>query len=198
MEWIWCDVCFRLNSHIVRFLERRKKKSSTLRNGAANNSELDDGCDATAVLLKKGATLASPPFLFNFAKQKNTSWAYRLKKAVDLNAVVCPTANYHRKPSVLMVDELLCAYPHQLSFSEAGMRIMITSHFSPRTRLTMASRMLITEVMEVTFLFPSFIKGCCLTRSVNLWRCRGSGSSTLTPWPTVTPTSRWREEAGGV
>lgn len=59
---------------------------------------------------------------------------------------VCPTANHHRKPSVLMVDELLSAYPHQLSFSEAGMRIMITSHFSPRTRLTMASRMLITEV----------------------------------------------------
>uniref|UniRef100_A0A8C3A5U4 Solute carrier family 24 member 3 n=1 Tax=Cyclopterus lumpus TaxID=8103 RepID=A0A8C3A5U4_CYCLU len=50
-----------------------------------------------------------------------------------------------KKPSVLMVDELLSAYPHQLSFSEAGMRIMITSHFSPRTRLTMASRMLITE-----------------------------------------------------
>uniref|UniRef100_A0A3B3XA28 Sodium/calcium exchanger membrane region domain-containing protein n=1 Tax=Poecilia mexicana TaxID=48701 RepID=A0A3B3XA28_9TELE len=48
-------------------------------------------------------------------------------------------------PSVLMVDELLSAYPHQLTFSEAGMRIMITSHFSPRTRLTMASRMLITE-----------------------------------------------------
>lgn len=47
---------------------------------------------------------------------------------------------------MLMVDELLSAYPHQLSFSEAGMRIMITSHFSPRTRLTMASRMLITEV----------------------------------------------------
>uniref|UniRef100_A0A4W4GLM2 Sodium/calcium exchanger membrane region domain-containing protein n=1 Tax=Electrophorus electricus TaxID=8005 RepID=A0A4W4GLM2_ELEEL len=50
-----------------------------------------------------------------------------------------------KTPSVLMVDELLSAYPHQLSFSEAGMRIMITSHFSPRTRLTMASRMLITE-----------------------------------------------------
>uniref|UniRef100_UPI0037E7C9E0 sodium/potassium/calcium exchanger 3 n=1 Tax=Semicossyphus pulcher TaxID=241346 RepID=UPI0037E7C9E0 len=97
----------KLNSHVVRFLERRKKNSSGLRNGAANNAELDDGCDATAVLLKK--------------------------------------ANHHRKPSVLMVDELLSAYPHQLSFSEAGMRIMITSHFSPRTRLTMASRMLITE-----------------------------------------------------
>ncbi|XP_030298303.1 sodium/potassium/calcium exchanger 3 [Sparus aurata] len=97
----------KMNSYIVRFLERRKKNSSTLRNGAASNAELDDGCDATAVLLKK--------------------------------------ANHHRKPSVLMVDELLSAYPHQLTFSEAGMRIMITSHFSPRTRLTMASRMLITE-----------------------------------------------------
>lgn len=55
-------------------------------------------------------------------------------------------ANFHCAPSVLMVDELLSAYPHQLTFSEAGMRVMMTSHFSPRTRLTMASRMLITEV----------------------------------------------------
>uniref|UniRef100_A0AAR2LIQ1 Sodium/calcium exchanger membrane region domain-containing protein n=1 Tax=Pygocentrus nattereri TaxID=42514 RepID=A0AAR2LIQ1_PYGNA len=97
------------NSRVVHYIERRKRKknSSNLGNGTASNTDLDDGCDATAVLLKK--------------------------------------ANFHRKPSVLMVDELLSAYPHQLSFSEAGMRIMITSHFSPRTRLTMASRMLITE-----------------------------------------------------
>ncbi|KAG9275408.1 sodium/potassium/calcium exchanger 3 [Astyanax mexicanus] len=95
------------NSRVVHYLERRKKNSTNLGNGTASNTDLDDGCDATAVLLKK--------------------------------------ANFHRKPSVLMVDELLSAYPHQLSFSEAGMRIMITSHFSPRTRLTMASRMLITE-----------------------------------------------------
>uniref|UniRef100_A0A4W4GRU2 Sodium/calcium exchanger membrane region domain-containing protein n=1 Tax=Electrophorus electricus TaxID=8005 RepID=A0A4W4GRU2_ELEEL len=88
-------------------VHRRKKNSANLGNGTASNTELDDGCDATAVLLRK--------------------------------------ANFHRTPSVLMVDELLSAYPHQLSFSEAGMRIMITSHFSPRTRLTMASRMLITE-----------------------------------------------------
>uniref|UniRef100_A0AAY4E621 Sodium/calcium exchanger membrane region domain-containing protein n=1 Tax=Denticeps clupeoides TaxID=299321 RepID=A0AAY4E621_9TELE len=63
----------------------------------------------------------------------------------DATVVLLKKSNFHRKPSVLMVDELLSAYPHQLSFSEAGMRIMITSHFSPRTRLTMASRMLITE-----------------------------------------------------
>uniref|UniRef100_A0A1A8S6L4 Solute carrier family 24 (Sodium/potassium/calcium exchanger), member 3 n=2 Tax=Nothobranchius rachovii TaxID=451742 RepID=A0A1A8S6L4_9TELE len=63
----------------------------------------------------------------------------------DATAVLLKKANYHCTPSVLMVDELLSAYPHQLSFSEAGMRIMITNHFSPRTRLTMASRMLINE-----------------------------------------------------
>lgn len=77
----------------------------------------------------------------------------RKNKDTDVIGSARPPANYHRKPSVLMVDELLCAYPHQLSFSEAGMRIMITSHFSPRTRLTMASRMLITEVTEVALLY---------------------------------------------
>ncbi|KAK6489886.1 sodium/potassium/calcium exchanger 3-like [Huso huso] len=63
----------------------------------------------------------------------------------EATVVLLKKANFHRKASVLMVDELLSAYPHQLSFSDAGLRIMITSHFPPRTRLTMASRMLITE-----------------------------------------------------
>lgn len=47
-----------------------------------------------------------------------------------------------------MVDELLIINPHKLSFSEAGLRIMITPHFSPRTRLSMAGRMLISEVSD--------------------------------------------------
>lgn len=63
-------------------------------------------------------------------------------------------ANFHRKASVIMVDELLSAYPHQLSFSEAGLRIMITSHFPPKTRLSMASRMLINEVSGKALLHP--------------------------------------------
>ncbi|XP_033860738.2 sodium/potassium/calcium exchanger 3-like [Acipenser ruthenus] len=63
----------------------------------------------------------------------------------EATVVLLKKANFHHKASVLMVDELLSAYPHQLSFSDAGLRIMITSHFPPRTRLTMASRMLITE-----------------------------------------------------
>ena len=70
-------------------------------------------------------------------------------------------ANFHCTPSVLMVDELLSAYPHQLTFSEAGMRIMITSHFSPRTRLTMASRMLINEVpMDALSRTFTLLDGC--------------------------------------
>uniref|UniRef100_H3CXG9 Sodium/calcium exchanger membrane region domain-containing protein n=1 Tax=Tetraodon nigroviridis TaxID=99883 RepID=H3CXG9_TETNG len=48
-------------------------------------------------------------------------------------------------PPVVMVDELLILNPHKLSFSEASMRIMITPHFSPRTRLSMAGRMVISE-----------------------------------------------------
>uniref|UniRef100_A0A9L0S760 Solute carrier family 24 member 3 n=1 Tax=Equus caballus TaxID=9796 RepID=A0A9L0S760_HORSE len=63
----------------------------------------------------------------------------------DATVVLLKKANFQRKASVIMVDELLSAYPHQLSFSEAGLRIMITSHFPPKTRLSMASRMLINE-----------------------------------------------------
>lgn len=48
----------------------------------------------------------------------------------------------------VMVDELLILNPHKLSFSDAGLRIMITPHFSPRTRLSMAGRMLISEVFD--------------------------------------------------
>lgn len=50
-----------------------------------------------------------------------------------------------------MVDELLILNPHKLSFSEAGLRVMITPHFSPRTRLSMAGRMLISEVPDVVW-----------------------------------------------
>ncbi|XP_033955500.1 sodium/potassium/calcium exchanger 3-like [Pseudochaenichthys georgianus] len=46
---------------------------------------------------------------------------------------------------VIMVDELLILHPHKLSFSDAGLRVMISPHFSPRTRLSMAGRVLISE-----------------------------------------------------
>ncbi|XP_071313506.1 sodium/potassium/calcium exchanger 3 isoform X2 [Trachinotus anak] len=46
---------------------------------------------------------------------------------------------------VVMVDELLHLHPHQLSFSEASLRLLITPHFPPFTRLRMAGRMVINE-----------------------------------------------------
>ncbi|XP_070699187.1 sodium/potassium/calcium exchanger 3 [Pempheris klunzingeri] len=54
-------------------------------------------------------------------------------------------AHGQEPPPVVMVDELLILNPHKLSFSEAGLRVMITPHFSPRTRLSMAGRVLISE-----------------------------------------------------
>ncbi|KAI3351687.1 hypothetical protein L3Q82_020521, partial [Scortum barcoo] len=46
---------------------------------------------------------------------------------------------------VVMVDEMLNLHPHQLSFSEASLRLLITPHFPPFTRLRMAGCMVINE-----------------------------------------------------
>uniref|UniRef100_A0A8C8HC52 Sodium/calcium exchanger membrane region domain-containing protein n=1 Tax=Oncorhynchus tshawytscha TaxID=74940 RepID=A0A8C8HC52_ONCTS len=58
--------------------------------------------------------------------------------------VLYPSKAYSRG-SVVMVDEMMHANPPKMRFPEAGLRIMITSHFGPKTRLRMASRLIITE-----------------------------------------------------
>lgn len=57
---------------------------------------------------------------------------------------------YSKNP-VVMVDEVMSSSPPKFTFPEAGLRIMITNKFGPRTRLRMASRIIINEV--------SFLKG---------------------------------------
>uniref|UniRef100_A0A8B9LKE5 Solute carrier family 24 member 4 n=1 Tax=Astyanax mexicanus TaxID=7994 RepID=A0A8B9LKE5_ASTMX len=57
---------------------------------------------------------------------------------------VKPTKNYTRG-SVVMVDEIINASPPNYRFPEAGLRVMVTNHFGPKTRLRMASRLIITE-----------------------------------------------------
>ncbi|XP_017267523.1 sodium/potassium/calcium exchanger 4 isoform X2 [Kryptolebias marmoratus] len=57
---------------------------------------------------------------------------------------VKPTKPYSRG-SVVMVDEMMNASPSKFRFPEAGLRVMVTSHFGPKTRLRMASRLIITE-----------------------------------------------------
>ncbi|MED6282843.1 hypothetical protein CHARACLAT_002495 [Characodon lateralis] len=57
---------------------------------------------------------------------------------------VKPSKAYSRG-SVVMVDEMINASPSKFRFPEAGLRVMVTSHFGPKTRLRMASRLIITE-----------------------------------------------------
>ncbi len=47
-----------------------------------------------------------------------------------------------------MVDEIINASPPNYRFPEAGLRVMVTNHFGPKTRLRMASRLIITEVQN--------------------------------------------------
>ncbi|XP_049755447.1 sodium/potassium/calcium exchanger 4 isoform X2 [Elephas maximus indicus] len=51
---------------------------------------------------------------------------------------------YGKNP-VVMVDEIMSSSPPKFSFPEAGLRVMITNKFGPRTRLRMASRIIINE-----------------------------------------------------
>uniref|UniRef100_A0A3Q4IDM0 Solute carrier family 24 member 4b n=1 Tax=Neolamprologus brichardi TaxID=32507 RepID=A0A3Q4IDM0_NEOBR len=51
----------------------------------------------------------------------------------------------YSRGSVVMVDEIMNASPSKFRFPEAGLRVMVTSHFGPKTRLRMASRLIITE-----------------------------------------------------
>ncbi|XP_068110707.1 sodium/potassium/calcium exchanger 4 isoform X2 [Hyperolius riggenbachi] len=53
--------------------------------------------------------------------------------------------HYYSRNSVVMVDEIICSSPPKYRFPEAGLRIMITNKFPPRTRLRMASRLIINE-----------------------------------------------------
>ncbi|XP_059859329.1 sodium/potassium/calcium exchanger 4 isoform X2 [Delphinus delphis] len=51
---------------------------------------------------------------------------------------------YSKNP-VVMVDEVMSSSPPKFTFPEAGLRVMITNKFGPRTRLRMASRIIINE-----------------------------------------------------
>ncbi|XP_023662555.1 sodium/potassium/calcium exchanger 4 isoform X2 [Paramormyrops kingsleyae] len=64
--------------------------------------------------------------------------------SLPLLSPVKPSRNYTRG-SVVMVDEIMSSSPPNFRFPEAGLRVMITDHFAPKTRLRMASRLIITE-----------------------------------------------------
>ena len=59
--------------------------------------------------------------------------------------IVKEEPQYNKNP-VVMVDEVMSSSPPKFTFPEAGLRVMITNKFGPRTRLRMASRIIINEV----------------------------------------------------
>ena len=59
--------------------------------------------------------------------------------------IVKEEPQYSKNP-VVMVDEVMSSSPPKFTFPEAGLRVMITNKFGPRTRLRMASRIIINEV----------------------------------------------------
>ncbi|XP_066468259.1 sodium/potassium/calcium exchanger 4 [Tiliqua scincoides] len=93
-------------------------KSMNVGNGNTVNSELEDGNESYDISCDD----PSMPLLWT----------------------VKGTQQYGRN-SVVMVDEIICSSPPKFRFPEAGLRIMITNKFGPRTRLRMASRLIINE-----------------------------------------------------
>ncbi|XP_062267910.1 sodium/potassium/calcium exchanger 4 isoform X1 [Platichthys flesus] len=110
----------KFNSSMQRFFMGTKKKKKNVANGnAAASSEMEDG---------------------------NTSYdnVWDDNPSLPLLSKVKPTKPYSQG-SVVNVEEVLNASPSKYRFPEAGLRVMVTSHFGPKTRLRMASRLIITE-----------------------------------------------------
>ncbi|XP_035534632.1 sodium/potassium/calcium exchanger 4 [Morone saxatilis] len=109
----------KFNSSMQRFFMGNSKKKNVANGNAAASSEMEDG---------------------------NTSYDYVWDDdpSSPLLSTVKPSKAYSRG-SVVMVDEIMNASPSKFRFPEAGLRVMVTSHFGPKTRLRMASRLIITE-----------------------------------------------------
>ncbi|XP_038123552.1 sodium/potassium/calcium exchanger 4 isoform X1 [Cyprinodon tularosa] len=108
----------KFNSSMQRFFMGKSKKNVANGN-AATSSEMEDGNAC-----------------FDYIWDDDPS--------SPLLSAVKPSKAYSRG-SVVMVDEMMNASPSKFRFPEAGLRVMVTSHFGPKTRLRMASRLIITE-----------------------------------------------------
>uniref|UniRef100_A0A8C7MH56 Solute carrier family 24 member 4a n=1 Tax=Oncorhynchus kisutch TaxID=8019 RepID=A0A8C7MH56_ONCKI len=108
-----------------------------------------------ALILHKLSTEYVKPFLFSHIRFNTSIQNYfsgkEDKSLANGNTVISseledvkPTKRYSRS-SVVMVDEIINSSPPNYRFPDAGLRIMITNHFGPKTRLRMASRLIINE-----------------------------------------------------
>ncbi|XP_047429714.1 sodium/potassium/calcium exchanger 4 isoform X2 [Mugil cephalus] len=109
----------KFNSSMQKFFMGGKSKKNVANGNAAASSEMEDGNNS-----------------FDYVWDDDPS--------SPLLKTVKPSKAYSRG-SVVMVDEIINASPSKYRFPEAGLRVMVTSHFGPKTRLRMASRLIITE-----------------------------------------------------
>ncbi|XP_071490620.1 sodium/potassium/calcium exchanger 3-like [Diadema antillarum] len=78
----------------------------------------------------------------------NEKSAIQLEQVTPLNATEEPTSNGEKKDA-RMVDEYIGNSPKRLTFSDAGLRLMLTKQFPARTRLRTACRLIITEQRQM-------------------------------------------------
>ncbi|XP_072302361.1 sodium/potassium/calcium exchanger 4 isoform X2 [Eucyclogobius newberryi] len=114
----------KFNTSLQRCFTGKSKKNVANGNAAVTSSELEDG-------------------------SMSTEFVWDDDPKSPLLSPVKPTKEYSRG-SVVMVDEIINASPTKFRFPEAGLRVMVTSHFGPKTRLRMASRLIITEKLVQT------------------------------------------------
>ncbi|XP_065727329.1 sodium/potassium/calcium exchanger 4 isoform X1 [Phocoena phocoena] len=113
--YVFYILIMKYNVKMQAFFTVRQK---TIANGNTVNSELEDGndyCDSSS----------DDP-------------------SMPLLGQVKEEPQYSKNP-VVMVDEVMSSSPPKFTFPEAGLRVMITNKFGPRTRLRMASRIIINE-----------------------------------------------------
>ncbi|XP_036267567.1 sodium/potassium/calcium exchanger 4 isoform X1 [Pipistrellus kuhlii] len=115
MLYVFYILIMKYNVKIQAFFTVKQK---TIANGNTVSSELEDGNDYC------GSSSDDP--------------------SLPLLGSVKEEPRYSKSP-VVMVDEVLSSSPPKFSFPEAGLRVMITNKFGPRTRLRMASRIIINE-----------------------------------------------------
>uniref|UniRef100_I3JEZ4 Solute carrier family 24 member 4 n=1 Tax=Oreochromis niloticus TaxID=8128 RepID=I3JEZ4_ORENI len=108
----------KFNSSMQKFFMGKSNKKNVANGNAAASSEMEDG---------------------------NTSYGYVWDDDPSSPLLPVKPSKAYSRGSVVMVDEIMNASPSKFRFPEAGLRVMVTSHFGPKTRLRMASRLIITE-----------------------------------------------------
>uniref|UniRef100_A0A7M4ELQ9 Solute carrier family 24 member 4 n=1 Tax=Crocodylus porosus TaxID=8502 RepID=A0A7M4ELQ9_CROPO len=102
------------------------------------------------IAIQQSSILRLPLYTFRYNVKLQNFFTFKRKNVGNGNTVNneledVKGVQQYGKNTVVMVDEIICSSPPKFRFPEAGLRIMITNKFGPRTRMRMASRLIINE-----------------------------------------------------